>query len=85
MDSLVGTSQYIIIKESKSHNKSELFNSWTYLYSALVGCGLWLSAYKGAQLTLLEQGGLNQPALFSDGYFSMKKKEFGGPKFRDFS
>ena len=35
-------------------------------------------------LTLLGRGGLNQPALFSDGYFSMKKGS-GGPKFRDFS
>ena len=35
-------------------------------------------------LNPIRMGGLNQPALFSDGYFSMKKGS-GGPKFRDFS
>ena len=34
-------------------------------------------------LTLLGHGGLNQPTLFSHGYFS--RKGSGGPKFCDFS
>ena len=41
-------------------------------------------AYFTWLLTLMVQGGHNVPALFSGGYFSMKKGSIG-PKFLDFS